>query len=60
MRPALSLDSGTLQGALTDRGKMSLLVADYRSAVPHAAVADVVEALSTAYCRTLAEDPIRK
>jgi mono/diheme cytochrome c family protein len=60
MQPAMSLGSEALHGALTDRAKMSGLVAAYRAAAPDSSAAHVVEALSTAYCRAIAEDRISK
>ena len=56
MRPALDLGAESLKQSLRDLDKMSGLVARYRSAVPNAAAADVLEALSTAYCRALADE----
>jgi mono/diheme cytochrome c family protein len=60
IRPALSLGSESLKRASVDRGSMSALVGEYRSAVPAATAGDVIEALSTAYCRAIAEDPISR
>jgi mono/diheme cytochrome c family protein len=58
IQPALDAGPDALKQASADRGKMSTLVGNYRSAVPKASTADVIEALSTAYCRAIAEDPI--
>jgi mono/diheme cytochrome c family protein len=58
IQPALDAGFDTLKQASADRGKMSRLVGDYRSAVPKASSADVIEALSTGYCRAIAEDNI--
>ena len=60
IRPALDLGSEALKAASTDRERMSALVSHYRSAVPKASAGDVIEALSTAYCRAIASDPISK
>lgn len=56
MQPAYAAGSATLKQAAADRGKMHLLVGGYLSARPAASTAQVVEALSTAYCRVLADD----
>jgi mono/diheme cytochrome c family protein len=58
LQPALGAGPETLKGASSDRGKMAKLVANYRSALPKASTADTIEALSTAYCRAVATDPI--
>ena len=58
IQPALDAGADTLKQASADRGKMSKLVRDYHSAMPKASSADVIEALSTAYCRAIAEEPI--
>jgi mono/diheme cytochrome c family protein len=58
MQPALKAGSAALEGAATDTAAMSKLVADYRSARPNSSSAQVVEALSTAYCRAVAKDKI--
>jgi hypothetical protein len=39
---------------------MSTLVGNYRAAQPDASSADVVEALSTAYCRAVANEHISR
>jgi mono/diheme cytochrome c family protein len=56
MQPAYAAGSAALKQAGADRGKMRLLVSSYLSARPTASTAQVVEALSTAYCRALADD----
>ncbi len=56
MQPAYAAGSAALKQAGTDRGKMRLLVSGYLSARPTASAAQVVEALSTAYCRVLADE----
>ena len=58
MRPALAVDSAALKLAATDAAAMSKLVGDYRAARPRTSSAQVVEALSTAYCRAVAADKI--
>jgi hypothetical protein len=47
-----------LKQAAADRQKMAQAVANYRAAVPTASTAQVLEALSTAYCKAIADDPI--
>jgi mono/diheme cytochrome c family protein len=58
IQPALGAGAAALKLASTDRGTMSTLVGNYRSAVPKASAADVIEGLSTAYCRAVAADHI--
>jgi mono/diheme cytochrome c family protein len=58
VQPALNEGTAALKQAASDRGKMSKLVGDYRAARPKTSPAQVVEALSTAYCRAVASDPI--
>lgn len=58
IQPALSAGPEALQQAASDRGKMAQLVSKYRSAVPKASNAEVIEALSAAYCRKLATEPL--
>lgn len=58
LRPALDLGTPALKEALTDRGRISALVARYRAAAPNVSSSDVLEALSSAYCRAIAGDPI--
>jgi mono/diheme cytochrome c family protein len=58
IQPALNAGNDALRQAATDRGKMARLVGGYRAAVPHASRAQVIEAMSTAYCRALAPDRI--
>jgi mono/diheme cytochrome c family protein len=58
IKPALAAGADSLQQAATDREKMFALIRGYRSAVPRATRGDVVNALSTAYCRTLADKPM--
>jgi len=60
VRPALALKPDQLRLASTDRGAMSSLVGSYRAADPKASPADVVEGLSTAYCRAVAGDHISR
>ena len=56
LQPALSAGPSALKQAAGDRGRMSKLVVDYRSARPSTSNAQVIEALSTAYCRAVAAD----
>lgn len=58
IKPALAAGADSLQRAAVDRRKMVVLIRDYRSAVPKATAGEVIEALSTAYCRILAEKPM--
>jgi mono/diheme cytochrome c family protein len=58
MKPALAAGPNVLQQAASDRGKMSQLVHNYEAAVPNASSGEVIEALSTAYCRALADTAI--
>jgi mono/diheme cytochrome c family protein len=56
--PALSNPPAALRQAAGDNDKMSSLVSSYRAARPGASKADVIEALSTAYCRTVTTEKI--
>jgi hypothetical protein len=47
-----------LRQAAGDNAKMSSLVSSYRVARPSASKAEVIEALSTAYCRSVTTDKI--
>jgi mono/diheme cytochrome c family protein len=58
LQPALGVGGGALRQASSDPVRMSTLVGNYRVAMPNASKADIVEALSTAYCRTLADQHI--
>jgi mono/diheme cytochrome c family protein len=58
IQPALGVGAGALRQASTDPARMSMLVGNYRVAMPNASKADIVEALSTAYCRALADQHI--
>jgi mono/diheme cytochrome c family protein len=53
IQPALAASADSLNQAATDSGKMSALVAQYQTARPGSSKAQVVEALSTAYCRSV-------
>jgi mono/diheme cytochrome c family protein len=53
MRPALAEGAAALQRAAVDSGAMTRAVRTYVGRRPHASNAEVVEALSAAYCRTL-------
>ena len=56
--PALKNPPDALRQAADDNAKMSSLVYSYRTARPGASTAEVIEALSTAYCRTVTTDKI--
>jgi mono/diheme cytochrome c family protein len=58
VKPALSEGPAALKQAASDRARMTKLVSDYRAARPQTSPAQVVEALSTAYCRAVASDHI--
>jgi mono/diheme cytochrome c family protein len=58
IQPALRVAPDALKQAARDRGKMATLVANYRAARPGTSNAEVVEALSTAYCRAVSKDNI--
>jgi mono/diheme cytochrome c family protein len=58
IKPALAAGAVSLQKAAVDREGMVALIRGYQSSVPKATRGDVVEALSTAYCRLLADKPI--
>jgi mono/diheme cytochrome c family protein len=58
VQPALSAGSTALKQAAGNEAKMSKLVGDYRAARPRTSSAQVIEALSTAYCRTLSTEAI--
>lgn len=58
IQPALGAGAGALKQASTDPARMSMLVGNYRVAMPNASKADIVEALSTAYCRAVADEHI--
>jgi mono/diheme cytochrome c family protein len=60
LQPALGVGAVALKQAATDHARMSMLVGTYRAAEPDASSADVVEALSTAYCRAVADEPISR
>ena len=52
--PALHAGPDALKRAAADRGALDRLVADYMAARPKASSAQIIEALSTAYCRAIA------
>ena len=56
LQPALALGTPALKQAATDRKRMAQLVGSYRAAAPKASTAEVIEALSTAYCRVLVDE----
>lgn len=58
LKPALSAGSANLKRAATDSATMSKLVGDYRTARPQTTNAEVIEALSTAYCRAVSSDKL--
>ena len=55
-QPAMKLGSQALKRAADNRDAMNDVVGRYYSARPKSSTAEVIEALSTAYCRTLADD----
>jgi mono/diheme cytochrome c family protein len=56
IQPALKASPDSLQQAARERGKLRILVAGYQSARPNSSKAQVIEALSTAYCRVLSNE----
>lgn len=56
LQPALKDGPDALKEAAGDDAQMATLVGAYRSARPKASTAQVIEALSTAYCRAVATD----
>ena len=56
VQPALGAGTKALKQAAQDAGKMDTLVNNYETARPKSSPAEVIEALSTAYCRALAPD----
>jgi mono/diheme cytochrome c family protein len=58
LAPALAENPDTLRQAAGDRRKLGQVVGNYRAARPKSTNAEVVEALSTAYCRALAGDHV--
>ena len=58
LQPALTAGAGALKQAAGDSAKMVKLVSDYRAARPKTSNAQVIEALSTAYCRAVAADKL--
>jgi mono/diheme cytochrome c family protein len=58
IKPALAVTPDALKQAARDQGKMAGLVANYRAARPGTSKAEVIEALSTAYCRAVSTDNI--
>jgi mono/diheme cytochrome c family protein len=58
VKPALSDAPAALKQAASDRATMTKLINDYRTARPKTSPAEVVEALSTAYCRAVAADHV--
>ncbi len=55
IQPALAAGADALNKAARDRAGMNALVSRYMSARPRSSTAQVIEALSTAYCRTVAD-----
>jgi mono/diheme cytochrome c family protein len=56
LQPALKETANSLNQAASSPEKMSGLVRNYRAARPGSSPGEVVEALSTAYCRTLSQE----
>ena len=60
MRAALSIQPAALEQAANNQAKLRKVVADYRAARPQSSTAQTIEALSTAYCRSLANEHMSK
>ena len=58
MQPALAAGPDAVKQAASDRGKMNKLVSGYLAARPKSSTAQVIEALSTEYCRAVSADHI--
>jgi mono/diheme cytochrome c family protein len=58
VQPALREGPAALKQAAADSALIPKLVSDYRAARPNTSAAQVVEALSAAYCRAVASDRI--
>jgi mono/diheme cytochrome c family protein len=58
VQPALNAGPNALKMAASDGTEMSKLIGDYRTARPKTSTAELIEALSTAYCRVLAADRV--
>ena len=58
MQPAFKIGADALKRAANDRTRMIQVVGSYRAARPKSSTAEVIEALSTAYCRSLADDHV--
>jgi mono/diheme cytochrome c family protein len=58
LKPALAAGPTALKQAAGDPAKMAQLVSDYRTARPKTSDAQLIEALSTAYCRSVAGDKL--
>jgi len=56
--PALRIGSKTLIEAAGNRQKLDAVVADYTHARPRSSTAEVIEALSSAYCRAVSATPL--
>jgi mono/diheme cytochrome c family protein len=56
LQPALDLGSAALHQAASDTAEMKSLVHRYRAQRPKATQSQVIEALSTAYCRSVVAD----
>jgi hypothetical protein len=56
MRPALAAGPNALKQAAVSGAGMDTLVSNYLAARPSASTAQTIEALSTAYCRTVTSD----
>jgi hypothetical protein len=58
LQPALKATSNSLDQAASSPEKMASLVRNYRAARPGSSPGEIVEALSTAYCRALSKASI--
>jgi mono/diheme cytochrome c family protein len=53
LRPALTMDAKGLRQAARDRAQLEALVTGYQRQRPKSSSAEVIEAMSTAYCRAI-------
>jgi len=56
MQPALKQGAAALKRAASDNAELTKVIDDYRAARPKSSPAQVVEVLSTAYCRAVGEE----
>jgi len=53
LKPALTTDPKILRQVARDRAQLESVVAGYERQRPKSSAAEVIEAMSTAYCRTM-------